>query len=48
MIYSNILKEVEIALDESNDFEDFNLFFISDNSAEFINKINAYPTVAKV
>lgn len=40
VIYSNILKEVEIALDESNDFEDFNLFFISDNSAEFINKIN--------
>ena len=40
LIYSNILKEVKIALDESGDYESFNSHFISDNSSEFINKIN--------
>ena len=40
IIYSNILKEVKIALDESGDYESFNSHFISDNSSEFINKIN--------
>ena len=40
IIYSNILKEVKIALDESGDYESFNSHFISENSSEFINKIN--------
>ena len=38
IIYSNILKEVDKTLTNTN--ESFNSHFISDNSSEFINKIN--------
>ena len=43
IIYSNILKEVDKTLtntNESGDYESFNSHFISENSSEFINKIN--------
>lgn len=40
VIYSNILKEVEVALDNSSDFDSFESYFISNNSADFINNIN--------
>ena len=38
LIYSNILKEVKIALDESGDYESFNSHFISDNISEYSSK----------
>lgn len=40
VVYSNILKEVEVALDNSSDFDSFESYFISNNSADFINNIN--------
>ena len=40
LVYSNILKEVEIALNESEDFDSFQNYFTNNNSSDFIAKIS--------
>ena len=40
LIYSNILKEVELALDKSDGYDSFENYFTENNSCDFINRIS--------
>ena len=40
LVYSNVLKEVELALDKSQDSESFEEYFTENNSCDFINRIS--------
>ena len=40
LIFSNILKEVELALDKSDGYDSFENYFTENNSCDFINRIS--------
>lgn len=40
LVYSNVLKEVELALDKSDDYNSFENYFTENNSYDFINRIS--------
>lgn len=46
LVYSNILKEVELALEKSHDYDSFESYFTENNSYNFINRISNISNVS--